>query len=248
MRNDPGRSSADNALRLVLLLTDARRLRVTETARALGVAPSTAHRLLATLCARGFALKVGDHSYVPGPAFARLGLADSPRNRLRSAASVHLAELTRRVGETSNLVVREDRFVRFLECAESTAALRVGSRVGALLPAHCTSGGKALLATLCEEDLDRLYGEGLPASPTAKAHDLATLRVELARVRADGHAVNREESEVGVVALGTCVRQPDGRSVAAISVAIPSARYRAGRAPAIVAALQRAADGIGATL
>lgn len=248
MRNEPALSSADNALRLVLLLADAGRLRVTESARALGVAPSTAHRLLVTLCARGFALRADDHTYVPGPVFSRLELAGSPRLRLRAAATVHLAELTRQVNETSHLVVREGRFVRFLECAESTAVLRVGSRVGSLLPAHCASGGKALLAELDEDELDRLYADGLPPSPTAKVNDLEALRAELARVRADGHARNHEESEVGVVALGASVHQSDGSPVGAISLAIPSARYRASRAGPLVAALERAVDHIEATL
>ena len=64
--------SVDAALRLLQMLGRDGQLRVTDAADELGVAASTAHRLLSTLRYRGFAVQAGDRTYRPGPAFTEL--------------------------------------------------------------------------------------------------------------------------------------------------------------------------------
>ena len=60
--------AVDNALQLLQLLRDGGALRLKDAADELGVAPSTAHRLLAMLVYRGFAVQDETRRYVPGPA------------------------------------------------------------------------------------------------------------------------------------------------------------------------------------
>ncbi|MGW1668107.1 IclR family transcriptional regulator domain-containing protein [Streptomyces sp. NPDC002324] len=71
------------------------------------------------------------------------------------------------------MMVLEGNRIRFLDGVEGAQALRVSFRTGLLLPAHATSGGKALLAELPPERLRARYrnsspGEGdrpLPPGP-----------------------------------------------------------------------------------
>ena len=72
MRNKPSYAltSVDNALRLVQLLRDQGRLRVTDAAAELDVAPSTAHRLLGMLVYRGFAIQDDGRATFPGRPWA----------------------------------------------------------------------------------------------------------------------------------------------------------------------------------
>ena len=217
-------SSVDNALRLLTLLHVRGSLRVAEAAAELGVAASTAHRLLAMLRARGFAEQDGSRAYRPGPALVGLASVGSPRPDLSTAAHGPLAALARTTGETTHLVVLEGNGVRFVDGVDGEQPLRVGSRVGVLLPAHATSGGKALLAELAPEELRALYAAGLPTTRAGAVRDLAALRRELGRVRRQGFALNLEESERGVNAVGTCVRSASGAAVAAAVVAAPAAR------------------------
>ena len=63
-----------------------------------------------------------------------------------------------KLGETCHLMVLEGNGVRFIDSVEGKHVLRVGSRVGRLLPANRTSGGKALLA----EPLPRRPGRAAP--------------------------------------------------------------------------------------
>jgi len=63
--------SVDNALRLLQMLRDVGGLRLKDAAEELGIAPSTAHRLLAMLVYRAFAVRTADRRYVAGPLMRR---------------------------------------------------------------------------------------------------------------------------------------------------------------------------------
>src|SRR3954454_11250642 len=80
-------TSVDNALRLLELVGQRQALRVAEAADLLGVARSTAHRLLAALRRRGFVTQDRPNgAYRPGPALAEAGLAAISRIDLRAIA------------------------------------------------------------------------------------------------------------------------------------------------------------------
>jgi IclR family transcriptional regulator, acetate operon repressor len=115
--------------------------------------------------------------------------------------------------------------------------LRVGDRTGRTLPAHLTSGGKAVLATL---DDDEAAARIEPLEQPAAARVLRELRT----VRRRGFAVNDGETEAGLTAVGIAVPPAGGFTGAALSVAAPSARYSRDRLPVWASALTRAADAI----
>ena len=225
MKNKPpyALESVDNALRLLQMLRDTGRVRVTDAARELGCARSTAHRLLAMLVYRDFAVHDDDRGYLPGPALSAPRAAGHPAQLLRQVMTPHMERLCDQVGETINLVIRVGTQVRFLFSVESPQVLHVGDRRGAILPAYLASGGKALLATLTGAELDELYpGDGdTGLTPTA----YAKLRRELARVRRHGFALNLEETEAGVCAIGACLYGSGERPLGALSIAVPSARF-----------------------
>jgi IclR family acetate operon transcriptional repressor len=234
MRKTPayGLDSVDNALRLLLMLRRDGMLRVTQVADELGVAHSTAHRLLASLRHRGFVVQDSSRAYRPGPACAELGSAAYVLG-LAPLVREHLVALGTETGETAHLVVRTGTQVRFIDGVEGTQVLRVGSRTGMVLPAHRTSGGKALLAALSDAAVAALYAED-PA--------LDCVLRELPTTRRRGYGLNVEESERGVVALGACVRDAGGRPVAAITLAAPAARFRRQEMQAALPALRAAAE------
>jgi DNA-binding IclR family transcriptional regulator len=237
-------SSASNALRLVLMLADRGQLRVMSAAEELGCAPSTAHRLLATLTQSGLAVQDEDRSYVPGPAFVRLRLPASHPEALLAVVVPHLTKLTAATRETTHLMVRQDAAVRFIHSVEGPAALRVASRAGATMPAHLTSGGKALLAAMTDDAVCDLYCDGLPESSASRMKSLDDLLAELAVVRKKGYAENADQSEPGISAIGVALHR--NGLPAAISVSMPSIRYRRERVRETVALLKGTASAINA--
>ena len=152
------------------------------------------------------------------------------------------------VRETTHLMVLEGNGTRFLDGVEGPQALRVGYRTGALLPAHVTSGGKALLAELPPERLRALYPNGLPGEGAKAPEDVERLVAELTAIRRAGWALNLQESERGVNAVGVCVRDHTGTAVAAVAVAAPSARCPKGRLTELARPLLSMARAIGEEL
>ncbi|EHK88045.1 IclR family transcriptional regulator [Saccharomonospora azurea] len=240
--------SVDHALRLAAMLQLEGALTVSEAAQRLGVARSTAHRLLAMLVYRDFAVKDDQHVYRAGPVLELAAHSPSQTSRLRSAALPHLRHLVERVGESANLAVRTGDTTRFIASVESHRALRVSSREGMVFPAHRTTAGLLLLADLPDDELDELYAPDRYEGRPEERPDPRALRTDLARVRRNGFALNDGRSERGVVALGVGVREPDGTVAAGLSVSMPSVRYERHRLPELVNTLRAAARSVEASL
>jgi DNA-binding IclR family transcriptional regulator len=241
-------TSVDHALRIATMLQLEGALSVSQVSERLGVARSTAHRLLAMLVYRDFAVQDDDRVYHPGPVLELAAHSQSRASRLRAAALPHLERLVNAVDESANVTVRTGDSVRFIASVECRQALRVGSREGTVFPAHRTTGGLLLLAELPTAEVQRVYAEERYAERPGERPDLAKLRKELARVRRAGFALNQGRSERGVVAVGVPLRDADGTAIAALSVSMPSVRYDRHELPALVATLHLAAGAIEADL
>lgn len=244
--NPPPSTSVDNALLLLELIGQRQALRVAEAADLLGVARSTAHRLLTALRRRGFVMQDRPNgAYRPGPALVEIGLAAVSRIDIRRVARPVLEEVRELTGETVSLAVLEGATIRFVDCAEGPRSVRVGNRTGVVRPAHASAVGKAILAGLSDAEVLRRYpDERLPAATTdAALTGRADLLGELAAIRACGYALNWEESADGVCAVAVALRDTVGQPLAALGVAAPSSRM--GDAEAIRAfapAVLRGAD------
>jgi DNA-binding IclR family transcriptional regulator len=234
--------SVDNALRLLLLLAERDELGVTEAAHLLGIAPSTAHRLFTTLRERGFVVQADNRNYRRGPAMSALAGRPSRSLDLVTITRPALEALRDGLDETCHLMVRDGRSVRFLASVEADQVLRVGSRAGAVLPAHLVSGGKLLLADLEPPQFARLYpATGVPEAGL-DAGAVARLRRELRTVKRRGYAVNNGQSEPGLAAVAVAIHDPQGSTLGAISVSVPTVRYYPARVPEIVGALKSATE------
>ncbi|TRV75762.1 IclR family transcriptional regulator [Streptomyces sp. 130] len=237
-------ASVDHALRAATILQMEGGATVAQLAERLGVARSTAHRILAMLVYRDFAVRGEDRVYRAGPVLELAAHSQSLVSRLRTAALPHLHRVVALLDETTNLIVRTGGTVRFIASVECRQALRVGSREGMVFPAHRTTAGLLLLADLADEELEEVYAPERHRDDPADRPDLARLRTELRRVRRSGFAVNRERSERGLVAIGVPVRDGDGSALSGLSVSMPSVRYDPQRLRSLVATLEAAAHSL----
>ncbi|GAA5156453.1 MULTISPECIES: IclR family transcriptional regulator [Amycolatopsis] len=243
MKNKPPYAidSVDHALHLATLLQQEGPMGVSEAAERLGVSRSTAHRLLAMLVYRDFAEQGPDRRYQAGPVLRPADPVAAPVAVLRQAAMPHLRALVARLRETVNLQVLAGTEVRFLATVECDQVLRVGDRAGRVLPAHLTSGGKAVLAALPPAELTHRY--------TGTDVNLTRLRRELGLVRKRGFAINDQLTELGLTAVGVAIPWPAGQPpAAALSLALPSARFDHDLLPAWVAALSATATAVAGEL
>lgn len=218
--------SVDNALHLVQVLRDEGRLRLKDAAELLGIAPSTAHRLLSMLVYRGFAEQDESRTYLPGPAIGVPPVAADWTREFKTRAQPHLELLLSQLDETVNLVIRVGTSVRFLLTLESSNFLRVGDRQGTVLPARLASGGKAMLAELPPAQLARLYQSPSYTADPMTADEFEALSRELQALKSRGYALNIGETENGLAAIGLVLLGSDGRAIGGFSMAAPAVRLQ----------------------
>ena len=237
-------ASVDKALRLLMLFREQTRVRLSEASEHLGVAHSTAHRLLAMLAYHGFVRQERDsRAYVAGPALVEIGLAAIRQMDIRLHARPVLEDLAASFAETAHLAVLEGASVRYLDAVESSRALRVAARTGAALPANCTASGKAMLAVLPESKVSAMFAEDvLPALTKQSVTGLPDLLAELRQARELGYALNIEESEDGVASVAVPILGSNDAPVAALVVSAPVTRLDADSAERIAARLRNDAD------
>ena len=205
---------------------------IASLSKELKMGKSTVHRLLATL--REFDLIWLDpttSNYALGSRILRWSDLLVQQNLLVRHGLPVLRDLVSVGRETANLAVLDGADVLYMAQFESMERLRMSEAVGTRQPAHSTALGKALLASLPEEQFDQLYGKlDMLKGPTASTiTDTRHLKEHLQKVRNEGLAYDFEENVAGVVCLGTVVRNFTGRAIAAISVSMPIQRFRGER-------------------
>lgn len=241
--------SVDNALRLLLLFGEKGELRLTDAREYLGVASSTAHRVLAMLQWRGFLRQdPASKIYRPGPALTSIAFSVLQRMDVPRIAAPVLEQLAQQLGETVHLGTLDGVTVRFLAVAEPPTAVRVASRLGKELSAHSTSTGKVLLSRLSNEQLLRLFpDETLPAVTAHSVTSREQLLQQLQKARAAGYAVNREESEDGVGSVAVAL-PATALGHFALNLAAPIHRLPASAVKRIAATLKESAEHLSALL
>lgn len=242
--------SVDNALRLLRLFGEHRSVRIAEASRAIGVARSTAHRLMQMLAYHGYAVQDPEsRAYVAGPELIRMAVAVVRDLDLRSVAQPVMREMVDLLGETVHVSVLQGAEILFVESIESRKSLRIGTRTGQKMPAHATAAGKVLLAWLDQERRRSLYpGAGLAARTAATITSRRELEAQLEAVRAQGYAVNIGESEDEVSSVAVPVVDARGRVRAALALAAPRSRLDPADAPRIARTLADGAAAIGELL
>jgi IclR family acetate operon transcriptional repressor len=213
--------SVTKALDVLDLLGQAHQgLRLKDIAAQLELPESTAHRLLASLTARGYVQQHADHGlYMLG--WKIVVLADSLGREARLVQNMRplLDRLVRQLGQTVNLAVRSNNQVMYLDCQTPSGLLALTVPPGLTLPMHATSLGKTLLAHLPENELESALN-GLtfePITPTTITSKEA-FRDALADVRLRGYAVDHGELRADVSCLAAPVLDGAGRAIAAISM------------------------------
>jgi len=242
--------SVENAARVLLMLRTKRLLRVAEVAAELGIARSSAHRMLTTLQSQGLLRQdAATRSYAAGPQLVQIGVAVIGATDLRADARPTIERLSQAIGETVHLIVLDGATIVFLDGIEGRHAIRAAERTGDRAPAHASAAGKVLLAALTRDELRERYPAGRIRGGTSEAlTSRRALEEELDAVRERGYATNLGESEIGLHALAVPVRDAAGTVRAALSVSGPSGRLTETALAEHLPTMLQAAERLGAAL
>ncbi len=222
--------SLARGLEILEALAGERELALGEIAARTRLSPSTAHRLLATLVAHGYALQSRPSGrYMLGYRLTELAGAVGERTaRLRAMARPALERIQSATGEAANLSVLAGASAVYIDQVEGTRAVRMLARIGASVPAHASAAGKALLARSPDGAAAERFGDGpLPAYTATTITSRDELAAELERVRSRGWATDDEEHEPGVGCVAAAIVDRHGEPLAALSVSAPIQRIAA---------------------
>lgn len=195
-------------------------LGVSDVARRLGVAKSTAHRVLTTLASRGFIEQDSQGLYRLGLHLYDLGMLSHARNGLRHVALPVMQAVAEQTGHTVNLGVPDGGDIVFIERIESVDGVRILGHSGRRQAAHCASSGLAIAAF--NPDVDRARREaGFPPRTRGTVRRVEEWEEALGVVRQRGYAVLHSGSFAGASSVAVPIRS-QGRAIGSLSVFGPT--------------------------
>ncbi|RYF53832.1 MAG: IclR family transcriptional regulator, partial [Comamonadaceae bacterium] len=190
--------------------TERQRLNATQAAERAGLTRAAARRHLLTLAHLGY-LESDGSSFWMSPKVLRFSGSYLASSRLPRALQPTLNRLAAQTQESFSAVVLDGEeaviIARSVSYGAPTRVLAYGLHLGARLPAHATSTGRMLLATLPSAELAQwLKGRTLARLTPQTVTQTRVLRQRLAQVRKDDHCIAHEEHELGVQALAVPLR------------------------------------------
>jgi DNA-binding IclR family transcriptional regulator len=226
--------SVERALNLLDVIGAAdRSLTLTYIARRAGIHISTCTRLLRTLEASGLVTREAATSeYRLGGKIFTLAHALERQLDIRALAWPVLQRLTDVTGEMSSLAMLHGDEVMLIERSVSRNELGFLATPGARAPLYCTAAGKVLLAHAEVELVDKILAGPLPRLTPTTITSADTLRLELAKVRAQGYAIDQCERENGLFGVAAPVRDVASRVIAVVSFSGPAERINTPSLPA----------------
>ena len=135
------------------LATATEGLTTAELVERVGLSRPTVYRILRALMDEDFVRQVAPGRYAVGPAFLVIG--GSTYGGLRHDIRPFMKDLSGFLGETIDLAVLDNGEALFVDQFVAIRGLRVVAHMGARLPLHCTASGKALLAALPTDEVER---------------------------------------------------------------------------------------------
>ena len=213
-----GLKSVATALDLLDCFILDEELGVSEVARRLGVAKSTAHRLLTTLASRGLIEQsTSTGRYRLGLHLFELGHLALSRVDLRRESRTMLEELREVSGWTVHLAIRQGADTLFLERLPTLRGMQAMGEYRRRWPLHATSSGKAICAFDPEAAMARSKA-GFPVFTSNTISSEAAFRAELALIKQRGYATAKEELMYKLASVAAPVLDPQGVARAAVSI------------------------------
>jgi IclR family transcriptional regulator, acetate operon repressor len=240
----------DRGLAVLGIIAGSDGLTLTDLAQRAGLAPSTAHRILASLEGHQFVFHDEERGlWLIGVGAFEVGSAFLRNRRLAGIGRVVMHSLMERTGETVNLGIEDAGEVVFISQVESHSALRAFFRAGSRAPIHASGVGKTLMAEMPEARVNEiLYKRGLAKFTERTLVVPAELKAELAEIARRGWGVDDEERNLGMRCVAAPVFNEYGEAIAGISVSGPTVRITPERASELGPLVKRAAEEITASI
>lgn len=232
--NNKGTQSLNRLLDLIeTLATHHKGISLVDLSKECHMPKSTVHRMLSCLQERNYLYQneaTGEYSLN----LKLLELSSHAAHQLDVLTIVkpYLDRLSEKLNETVHFVIMDHADVVYLYKKVSLNGLsEMSSRIGTRSPMYRTAVGKAILSTLDEAEINRIWKASIIEKTTPKTiTTLEELKRELLLIKDNGYAIDNEENELGI----KCVAFPltdsnhihSAFSVSGLSPRMTSARIK----------------------
>jgi len=214
-----------------------RHMTLADIARASGLDRSATQRLVYTLETLGYLRRIPDtRNYGLTPKVLQFSYNYVRANELIDKASPYLLDISRTLGETTNLQELDGHEIVFVARFPGHHLVNVDIAVGSRLPAYFTASGTAILSRLSEEHRREILAQTRlePITPYTEVNP-DKLQERVQRVAEKGYAVIVNETVLGDISVAAPVIDHRGWAVAAINISVPTTRWTVARVEAELA-------------
>jgi len=202
-----------------------RHMSIAQLSQKTGIPRAAVRRCLYTLGRLGYVSSEDGRSYTLQPKLLGLGYAYLSSTPLVVAAQPFLDRVSDTVQESCSLATLDGEDILYLARSVSSRIISVTLNVGSRLPAHCTSIGHVLLASLPDADLQRyLEDADLRVFTERTITSRQKLHEQLKAVRAADYAIADQLMELRVRSIAVPVRNASGKVVAGMNVIVQTSR------------------------
>lgn len=209
-------------MKLLTMLAGQESVGVRESARELGVSPSTALRLLKTLAEHDYAYySENTRTYGIGTGFVQLAAQVYQSFSLARIARPILEDLFGQVNETVNLgiLTRDLTRVIHIDKVVTNRVVRIDTGIGHEAPSYCTGLGKAMLAFKPKGDVrEMLGGMELLAKTANTITNVDSIMDNLLLIKSQGYAEDKEEFAEHLECVAAPILDRNSGVVAALSI------------------------------
>jgi IclR family acetate operon transcriptional repressor len=201
-------------------------LTLTDIGHRVVLPPSTTHRLLATLEKMGYVYQAGDLGlwYIGLQAFT-VGSSFLANRDFATHSHAYMRRLMEQSGETANLAILDGTEAVFIDQVQCRETMRTIVKLGSRVPLHASGVGKAIFASLPDDQIDALLKvKGLPRITENTIVATETMWAALRVIRQRGYSFDDEEHARSTRCVGAAIYDEHAEPLGAISIAGPSSR------------------------
>jgi len=220
--------SVEKAFQVLEVFRDSHRtMSMAEIARSAKLDRSATQRLVHTLEQLGYIRRLPDTPmYGLAPKVLTLSYNYLRSRALIERASPYLLDISRTLGETSNLQELDGHELVFVARFPGKHLVNVDFAVGYRLPAVFTASGRAMLSRLdLAHRREILRATPLQAVTPYTETDPETLLARIEEAAEKGYAIVCNQTLAGDISVAAAITDHHGLPVAAINVSVPTTRW-----------------------
>ena len=236
---------------LEVFLDSGNEVGISDLAEITGQNVSTIHGIIKELAEKGYIRQRKSRGkYSLGAKFLSFGETVNKMMAIEEELfHPYMVKLSKELNETVNIAIKNGNYAVNIGIVHSdrTVQVVIHEKIGA--PLYCTGVGKALLAGMTNEELDKYFkSEKLISYTKNTVTDIGNLKKQIHKIRKTGLAYDFEEYREGVANIVAPVKDHSGKIVAAIGILVPSATVNANTIKVIGPVIKKCAADISSTL